>query len=142
MWTERAVRTARCASLRIWLGDFAVSLARVFSPPQPARRDPTAATLVRPITAASLCTRRAFPRSTRPQPARDGDRELAGEGVRAGDDLEDLLRDLGLAGAVQREREVVDQLTGVLRGVPHRGHLRGEERGRRLEQRAVDLRLE
>ena len=68
-------------------------------------------------------------------------RELAGKGVRARDDLEDLLRDLRLARPVERKRQPVDQVAGVLRGVPHRRHLRGEEGGRRLEQRAVDLRL-
>ena len=48
----------------------------------------------------------------------------ARERVRAGDDLEDLLRDLRLARAVHRERETVDQLAGVLRRVAHRRHLR------------------
>src|SRR5205823_3703253 len=69
-------------------------------------------------------------------------RDLLSEGVRAGHDLEDLLGDLGLAGAVQVERQAVDQLDRVLGGIPHRGHA-GAVLGRgRLEQRAVDLGLE
>lgn len=51
------------------------------------------------------------------------------ERVRAGNDLEDLLGDLGLAGPVHVERKSVDQLLGVLRGVAHRGHAGAELRG-------------
>src|SRR5580765_1544960 len=67
---------------------------------------------------------------------------LAAERVSAGDDFEDLLRDLGLTCAVHREREVVDQLAGRLRGVAHRRHARALLGRGGLEQRAVDLRLE
>ena len=38
--------------------------------------------------------------------------------------------------------EAVDDLAGVLRGVPHRGHLRALVGGGRLEQRPVDLCLD
>src|SRR6476659_1976069 len=61
---------------------------------------------------------------------------------RAGDDLEDLLRDLRLARAVHAQRQRVDDLAGVLRCVPHRRHARALLRRRGLEQRAVDLRLD
>src|SRR4051794_25496092 len=44
--------------------------------------------------------------------------------VGPGDDLEDLLGDLRLPRPVHRERERVDQLAGVLRGVAHRSHPR------------------
>src|SRR4051812_42953015 len=67
---------------------------------------------------------------------------LLRERVRARDDLEDLLRDLRLAGAVHRQRQRVDQLSRGLRRIAHRGHP-GPLLGRgRLEQRAVDLRLD
>src|SRR5262245_40141997 len=46
------------------------------------------------------------------------------ESVRAGDDLEDLLRDLRLSGPVHCKSQVVDQLAGILGRVPHRRHLR------------------
>src|SRR5438874_8839831 len=69
-------------------------------------------------------------------------RDLLSEGVRAGHDLEDLLGDLGLAGAVQVERQAVDQLDRVLGGVAHRGHAGAVLGCGRLEQRAVDLGLE
>jgi hypothetical protein len=49
---------------------------------------------------------------------------LTRERVRAGDHLEDLLGDLGLPGAVHRQREAVDQLARRLRGVAHRSHAR------------------
>jgi energy-coupling factor transporter ATP-binding protein EcfA2 len=56
--------------------------------------------------------------------------------------LADLRRDLGLTRTVHRQRERVDEVTGVLRGVAHGSHP-GALLGRgRLEQRAVDLRLE
>jgi hypothetical protein len=61
---------------------------------------------------------------------------------RAGHDLEDLLRDLGLTGPVHLEREPVDQLAGVLRRVAHRGHPRALLGGSRLEQRPEELGLE
>src|SRR5215468_6670292 len=64
------------------------------------------------------------------------------ERVRPRDHLEDLLRDLGLAGAVHGQREPVDELARVLRRVAHRAHP-GSELGRGgLEQRAVELGLE
>src|SRR6202007_103914 len=45
----------------------------------------------------------------------------------AGHDLQDLLRDLGLAGAVHLERELGDEFFGVVRGAAHGGHLRAVE---------------
>ena len=62
--------------------------------------------------------------------------------VRAGDDLEDLLRDLGLAGSVHRQGQGVDEFAGALRGAPHRGHPRPLLGGGGLEERAVELRLD
>src|SRR5438128_2169651 len=64
------------------------------------------------------------------------------QGVRSGDDLEDLLRDLRLPRAVHLERQRVDELAGALRRASHRRHARALLGGRRLEQRAVELRLE
>src|SRR3954466_6831201 len=66
----------------------------------------------------------------------------AGQGVRPRNHFEDLLGDLGLAGAVHGEGQVVDQVAGVLRRVPHRRHLGAVLGGGRLEQRAVELRLD
>src|SRR5215831_8542881 len=64
------------------------------------------------------------------------------EGVRAGDDFQDLLGDLRLPGAVHGQRQVVDQLAGVLARVPHRGHLGAVLRGGGLEEGTVELRLD
>src|SRR5436309_3582642 len=58
------------------------------------------------------------------------------------DDFHDLLRDLRLALPVGLEREVVDQLGGVLGGVAHGGHTRAVLRCSRLEQRPVDRYLD
>jgi hypothetical protein len=55
---------------------------------------------------------------------------LLSQCVGAGDDLEDLLRDLRLAGSVQLQRVAIDQLARVLRRVAHSRHLRREERSR------------
>src|ERR1035437_9916632 len=60
----------------------------------------------------------------------------------AGDNLHDLLGDLGLPRAVHLERQIGDDLPGVLRRVAHRGHLRPEEPRRGLDQRAVDRGLD
>src|SRR5690242_520571 len=55
------------------------------------------------------------------------------------DDFDQFLGDHRLAGAVIDQRLLADHLTGVARGVVHRGHLRAVERGVVLEQRAEDL---
>src|SRR5512132_680004 len=65
-----------------------------------------------------------------------------GERVCAGHDLQDLLRDLGLAGAVHRQGQAVDQLPGILRRVSHRGHSGALLGGCRLEQRPEELGLD
>jgi hypothetical protein len=52
----------------------------------------------------------------------DVSRRLLRQCVRAGHDLEDLLRDLRLSRAVHLQRERVDQLARVLRRVAHGGH--------------------
>ena len=57
----------------------------------------------------------------------------------AGDDLDQLLGDHRLAGAVVGQRLLADHFAGVAGGVVHRGHLRAVERGGVLEQRAEDL---
>src|SRR5919199_46075 len=67
---------------------------------------------------------------------------LLDQGLCAGHDFHDLLRDLGLACAVHLEREVVDDLAGVLGGVAHGGHARAVLGRGRLEQRAVDRDLD
>jgi hypothetical protein len=61
------------------------------------------------------------------------------ERVGAGDDLDELLGDRGLARAVVGEGQPVDHLAGVLGRRLHRGHARGVLGGLRLEQHAVDL---
>src|SRR5215207_3065557 len=60
---------------------------------------------------------------------------LLGQRLRPGDDLQDLLGDLRLAGAVHLEGQVVDQLPGVLGGVAHGGHAGAELRRGGLQQR-------
>jgi len=47
----------------------------------------------------------------------------------AGDDLDQLLGDLRLAGAVVRKRLLANHLAGIAGGVVHRAHLRAIERG-------------
>src|SRR3954466_11699512 len=76
-----------------------------------------------------------------PQAAMAGRRHLH-QRLGAGDNFHDLLGDLGLAGAVHLEREVVDDLRGVLRGVAHGGHARPQLGRRRLEQRPVERDLD
>src|SRR5829696_2918852 len=61
------------------------------------------------------------------------------EGFGARDHFQDLLGDLGLAGAVHLEGQRVDQLAGVLGRVPHRGHPRALLRRGGIEERPVDL---
>src|SRR5690348_7938808 len=51
------------------------------------------------------------------------------ERLGAADDLQDLLRDFGLTGAVHLQRQVADHGLGVLRRVAHRRHPRPELRG-------------
>src|SRR3954464_7802497 len=53
-------------------------------------------------------------------------------------DFHDLLRDLGLPRAVHLEREVLDDLAGVLRRAAHGGHPRAVLGRRRLQQGAED----
>src|SRR6201987_2000114 len=57
----------------------------------------------------------------------------------AGDDLDQLLGDHRLAGAVINQRLLADHLAGVAGGVVHGRHLRAIERGVILEQRAKHL---
>src|SRR3954451_11905549 len=61
-----------------------------------------------------------------------------GQRLGATDDFHDLLRDLGLPRAVHLEREVLDDLAGVLRRAAHRGHARAMLGRGRLQQRAED----
>src|SRR5262249_11204699 len=62
--------------------------------------------------------------------------------VRPGQVLQDLLGDLGLAGAVHLQREVVDQCPGVVRRVPHGRHAGAVLGCGRFEQRPEDRNLE
>src|SRR5437867_8555067 len=57
----------------------------------------------------------------------------------AADDLGDLFRDGGLAGAVERERQGVDHVAGVARGGGHAGHARAVLARHGFDQRAIDL---
>ena len=61
---------------------------------------------------------------------------------RAGDDLDELRRDARLARAVVDERELVDELAGVLRGVLHGLHAAGLLRRGALHHAVEDLRGE
>src|SRR5215475_3064399 len=57
----------------------------------------------------------------------------------AGDDLDQLLRDHRLAGAVIGQRLLADHLAGIAGGVVHRAHLGAIERGGVLKERAEHL---
>src|SRR3954467_5773331 len=57
----------------------------------------------------------------------------------AGDDLDQLLSDLRLAGAVVFQGLLADHVAGIAGGVVHRAHLGAVERRGVLEQRAEDL---
>src|SRR5262249_821489 len=67
---------------------------------------------------------------------------LGRQGVGAGDNLQDFLRDFRLAGVVHGQGQVGDQLAGVLRGAAPRGRAGTLLRGRGLEQGPVELRLD
>ena len=60
----------------------------------------------------------------------------------AGDDLDQLLGDLGLTGSVVDLGLLADHFAGVAGGVIHRAHLRAVERGVVFQQRAEDLHRE
>src|SRR5215469_17640203 len=60
-------------------------------------------------------------------------------GLGAGNDLDQFLRDHGLARAVVDQRLLADHLAGVAGGAVHRRHLRAVERRIVLEQGAEDL---
>src|SRR4051794_9020659 len=60
------------------------------------------------------------------------------ERLGAGDDLQDLLRDLRLAHPVHFQGQLADHLLGVLGGVAHRRHPRPQLRSGGLEQRPVN----
>src|SRR4051812_1812277 len=60
------------------------------------------------------------------------------ERLSARDDFHDLLRDRGLALAVHLQGVVLDEVSGVLGCVAHRGHARAQLGGGGLEQRAVE----
>src|SRR5215475_2030564 len=57
----------------------------------------------------------------------------------AGNDLDQLLGDHRLAGAIVGQRLLADHLSRVARGVVHRSHLRTIEGSRILQQRAENL---
>src|SRR5262245_1060374 len=61
------------------------------------------------------------------------------ERFRAGDDLDQLLGDIGLALAVVAQRQLPDQIAGIARGRVHGAHLGAVEAGLVLEQRLQDL---
>src|SRR4051812_8315044 len=62
------------------------------------------------------------------------------QGLRTGDDLDQLLGDHGLTRAVVFDGLLADHVAGVARGVVHRRHLRAVEGGVVLQERAEDLR--
>src|SRR6185437_5767871 len=57
----------------------------------------------------------------------------------AGDDLDQLLGDVGLAGAVVGHRQPVDHVAGIAGGVVHRGHARALFARRVFEKGGVEL---
>ena len=61
------------------------------------------------------------------------------ERLGAGDDLDQLFRDVSLARAVVVDRQAIDDVTGVARGVVHGRHARALLAGRILQQRSEDL---
>jgi len=61
------------------------------------------------------------------------------DGLGAGDDFDQLSGDLGLAGAVVVEGQLVDHIAGVARGAVHRRHARALLARRALEERAEHL---
>src|SRR5579883_233307 len=65
-----------------------------------------------------------------------------GQRARASDNLKNLVRDGGLARLVVGEREVGEEVVGVVGRVAHGDHLRGVEAGDGFEQRLIDQRLE
>src|SRR6478752_2004064 len=69
------------------------------------------------------------------------DRRLvrASDRLGAGDDLDQLLGDLGLTGSVVDLGLLADHFAGVAGGVVHRAHLRAIERSVVFQQRAEDL---
>src|SRR6185437_6288406 len=60
-------------------------------------------------------------------------------GFGAGDDLDQLFGDVGLARPIVVEREALNHVAGVARGAVHRGHLRAIEPRAALQQGAIDL---
>src|SRR5687767_5644352 len=84
-------------------------------------------------------TRRALP-----SPALNFDAPplLLLRGRRARDYLDDLARDARLSDAVHVERQRLNQLARVLRRRVHRRHARALLARHRLQERAVDLRLD
>ena len=57
----------------------------------------------------------------------------------AADDLDDLFRDLRLAGAVHDERQGIDHVSRIVGGRIHGGHAGRMLGGHRLQQRAENL---
>src|SRR5205823_2532833 len=57
----------------------------------------------------------------------------------AGDDFDQLLGDLRLAGTVHLNGEGLDKVARIARGIVHRRHLGGKEAGLVLEQRGEEL---
>src|SRR5438270_4160363 len=100
----------------------------------------------RPVSGLSSSRRSSrSSRSSRPSvlcsvlaSTRSPSKALSAKALGPGDDLHDLLGDVRLALAVRLEREVVDQLGGVLGCVAHRRHPRAMLRRGRLQQRTVD----
>src|ERR1700742_4674088 len=72
------------------------------------------------------------------------DRRLvrASDRLGAGDDLDQLLGDLGLTGSVVDLGLLADHFAGIAGGVVHRAHLRAVERSVVFQQRAEDLHRE
>src|SRR5690242_1252015 len=97
---------------------------------------------IRPTLRFSVSTDNDFPFALRPPETPPGGLRptlrLAGEPLGSRYDFQDFLGDLRLTLAVHLQREVLDDVSGVLRRVAHRGHARAVLGGGRLEQCAED----
>src|SRR3954453_10797241 len=79
----------------------------------------------------------SYPHGPGPSPLTHSARRL--QCLRARDDLDELLRDHGLARAVVELRLALDHVAGVAGGVVHGAHAGALLGGRVLEKRAKDL---
>src|SRR5947208_2961372 len=110
------------------------SMRPTFRCPGPPSRAPAVVVWGWAVLASIVCRVLLSSRIGRPA--------LGDQALGAGHDLHDLLCDLGLARAVHLQRQVGDDLAGVVGGAAHRRHLGAEEARGGLDQRAIDRDLD